>query len=183
MAEITRYQGKPCKKCGGTERHRANDTCVVCQREHQKNAGRWKKPDVREEKRLRASAWHTEHSSDPTWRAAQNARLVAYAEANRPAVRAAKSAYKKRNPGKNCAATVARYAAKMNRTPSWADMKEIEQFYILRDAAIELFEEPFHVDHVIPLRGKLVSGLHVQTNLQVLRGEENERKNNKYIPA
>lgn len=39
---------------------------------------------------------------------------------------------------------------------------------------------PHHVDHIIPINGKDVSGLHVPANLQVVLGEENCRKGNKY---
>ena len=37
-----------------------------------------------------------------------------------------------------------------------------------------------HVDHVYPLQGKLVSGLHVHTNMQILQWRENVVKNNKF---
>lgn len=64
--------------------------------------------------------------------------------------------------------------AKAKRVPSWADLEKIKQIYV---------ECPkgFHVDHIIPLQGELVSGLHVENNLQYLLPQDNLSKSNKYI--
>ena len=59
-------------------------------------------------------------------------------------------------------------------TPPWADMKAIIEFY-------KNTPEGYHVDHIIPLRGKLVSGLHVLENLQYLLAEDNIKKSNKVV--
>ena len=59
------------------------------------------------------------------------------------------------------------------RCPAWADKEAIRKFYLN-------CPEGFHVDHVIPLRGKLVSGLHIISNLQYLPALENIKKGNKY---
>ena len=75
-------------------------------------------------------------------------------------------------------------ATKLNATPSWLTkdhFKQIESFYERAKELEEATGEKFHVDHIIPLQSKIVSGLHVPWNLQVLTEEENLRKSNKVI--
>jgi hypothetical protein len=57
-------------------------------------------------------------------------------------------------------------------TPLWADLEIIKRVY---DCA-----EGDHVDHIIPLQGELVCGLHVENNLQYLSEKENLQKSNKF---
>ena len=75
-------------------------------------------------------------------------------------------------------------ASKRNRTPIWVDKEHlwlIKQAYELAILRKKLFGFEWHVDHIVPLNGKLVSGLHVIENLQVIPGAENLLKNNKYV--
>lgn len=60
------------------------------------------------------------------------------------------------------------------QTPPWADLDKIKSIY--RRARTEKLS----VDHIIPLRGELVSGLHVENNLQLLSVSENSGKRNKF---
>lgn len=60
------------------------------------------------------------------------------------------------------------------RTPNWANMNIIEHIY-------KNCPRGYHVDHIIPLRGDLVSGLHVENNLQYLTAEQNRFKSNKFL--
>ena len=81
-------------------------------------------------------------------------------------------AYKKRTKGKQAALEAKRRASKMNQTPAWADLKAIEEFY-------NNCPEGYHVDHIIPLQGKTVRGLHTMENLQYLPASENISKGNR----
>jgi hypothetical protein len=76
-----------------------------------------------------------------------------------------------------------RRADKLNRTPKWLtkdDLWLIKEAYELSVLRTKLFGFKWHVDHIIPLKGKTVSGLHVPNNLQVIEGKLNIMKNNKF---
>lgn len=82
------------------------------------------------------------------------------------------------------AAYAKRRAAKINRTPKWLseyDLVLIKAYYSIAQMLSRVNNEEWHVDHAIPLQGVLVSGLHVPSNLRLLRGIENETKRNTYI--
>lgn len=79
-----------------------------------------------------------------------------------------------------------RRAAVAERTPAWLteeDFTAIDRFFYKAARMSQIVGVPYHVDHVVPLRGKLVSGLNVPWNLQVLPATDNLKKNNKYAVA
>ena len=96
---------------------------------------------------------------------------------------AVSSAYKKANPHKNALKEAKRRSAKLQRTPNWItedDRWMIAQAYELASLRTKLFGFQWEVDHIIPLQGKLASGLHVPTNLQVVPFTINRQKHNRY---
>jgi len=77
-----------------------------------------------------------------------------------------------------------RYTTIRNRTPKWLtedDLWIISQAYDLAELRSKMFGFKWHVDHIIPLHGKTVSGLHVPNNLQVISALENCRKGNIFL--
>lgn len=93
--------------------------------------------------------------------------------------------WKKNNSHRVNSINSARYAAKLQRTPKWLTVEqlaEIEEFYTITKELQWLSDktDPLEVDHIVPLQGKNVCGLHVPWNLQVLTKSENSRKRNKF---
>lgn len=75
-----------------------------------------------------------------------------------------------------------RRRAKNLRTTKWADKKAIADIYAeAKRFSIETGIK-HHVDHEIPLQGKLVSGLHVPANLRIIPASKNFKKLNRYTP-
>ena len=64
----------------------------------------------------------------------------------------------------------------------WADSRAVRAIYAKARRITRETGVPHHVDHVIPLQGEYVSGLHVETNLRIVEGAENLRKGNRYEP-
>lgn len=87
------------------------------------------------------------------------------------------------NKGVVNARTRAYQLAKLNRTPAWLtaiDYERIQNEYKLAEILRKLTNQQWHVDHIIPLQGKIVSGLHVPSNLRVVVAKENIAKSNKF---
>ena len=72
-----------------------------------------------------------------------------------------------------------RRAAKGLQTPKWADLDKIRSIYESARVLGEKFGVTYHVDHIIPLNGKDICGLHVENNLQLLECSLNLSKGNK----
>lgn len=111
-------------------------------------------------------------------RAAERARYHADAQSSRDKLRE-----KKRN---NLATYLAnnrkREQLKRSAVPVWANNDAIRAMY--REAArkTKLTGVIYHVDHIVPLRSKVVCGLHVQHNLAVVASSENLKKGNRFWP-
>jgi hypothetical protein len=89
---------------------------------------------------------------------------------------------KKRLP-EAAAYAATRRAIKLQRTPHWLteiDKERIQNEYKLAALQSKITGEPWHVDHIIPLQGEFVSGLHVPSNLKAIRGKDNMSKHNKF---
>ena len=101
-------------------------------------------------------------------RASNAARKAANPEQNRKHARD----YGRRYPERIRERCSARRAIARGATPKWINRKEIAYFYAQCPTG-------FHVDHIIPLRGEYVCGLHVPWNLQYLTPRKNIQKSNK----
>lgn len=99
-----------------------------------------------------------------------------YSETNAVKKRIIASAWAKNNRSKRASTWASYYTSKINAFALWADANVIEDIY--EAARIKTIETGIqhHVDHIIPLQGKNVSGLHVENNLQIIPAIENFKK-------
>lgn len=69
-----------------------------------------------------------------------------------------------------------------NATPAWANSFFMQEAYDLAKRRTLATGFKWHVDHIVPLKSKIVCGLHTHTNLQVIPAVSNIRKNNRFWP-
>lgn len=107
-----------------------------------------------------------------------------YSHAHRERLNKASAEYRKHHRPKYTFLAAKRRIAKLKAIPQWLTTDEIEfmeMCYVLRKQMSELFGETFHVDHIVPLQGRQVCGLHVPWNLRVVTKKVNLTKNSKLV--
>jgi hypothetical protein len=88
--------------------------------------------------------------------------------------------YRKQNRAGLNAYNASRRAMARQATPGWADKAAIREIYEEAVRLTAMTGVRFHVDHIVPLKGKNVCGLHTQDNLRVVPHYENESKGNRW---
>ncbi len=91
--------------------------------------------------------------------------------------------WREANPGKVNAASARRRLIVAQAEPLWADQFKINAAYAVARFLSEMWGEPHEVDHIVPLRGRSVCGLHVHNNLRVVHWTENRSKSNRHADA
>lgn len=181
----TFFTGKPCAHGHVAERYTSSRQCVTCTYELAK-ARRLRNPGKATEQRRNWARRNLERSRaiKAAWNKAnpegQAKRSRKWFLENREKANAATEAWRLQNPAKAAARASRRRAAKMQRTPKWADHAAIELVYIEAQRRREA-GEMVEVDHIIPLQGELVSGLHVPENLQIISMQANRSKANNFL--
>ena len=148
------YLGSSCKYGHVGWRFKSTRNCVECNKERGRKANMTADQILRRAEVQRATYW-----SDPV------------AARERMKESGAKH-YEKHKVRLNAEAAQFVHIRKI-RTPPWANIEKIKEIYIN-------CPDGYEVDHVIPLQGRLVSGLHVETNLQYLTQFENRSKGNRF---
>lgn len=171
---LLRYHtGKPCKHGHVDDRLVSNGTCCEC---NKLKVLKWQQENPDKTKRNH-DAWVQRNPGVAAKRANDwyNANIDRHREqvkkyhASKPHFRALLSSKAR--------------ASQLQRTPSWLtedDWWMIDQIYQLAQLRTAATSVEWHVDHIIPLRGKTVSGLHVPANLRVIPAKLNLKKGNRY---
>jgi hypothetical protein len=131
------------------------------------------------------ASWYAEHAEANRARAkmlyrenSERAKKLAaeWGMKNPLKVKAAKTKWKRLNPGSVRQYSEARREQKYRCTPKWANLEAILAIY--ESAA----QYGLTVDHIVPIKSKLVCGLHCEANLRLVSLAENASKGNRHWP-
>ena len=137
----------------------------------------WKKRNPERVKELRRAS--SKRHPRPVYR-------IKWLAENAERMREHKRKWKHNHPAETRADAMRRNASKLMAVPPWLTKEQRNNILDIYRRCSEIKKEtgfPYEVDHIIPLRGENVCGLHVSWNLQILTRSENARKHNKLLPA
>lgn len=187
---------KTCKKCGQSY---IGERCKPCRR--LRMAAHY--AENRERLRAKSAAWRSANpdkvraasaayrtakheqglAAQAAWRQAHPEKHRAWRYENAARMKELRTAWWAANPEAASVYYARRRAAKKNATPSWVgefDALVLVEAYRLARQREALTKLPWHVDHVVPLMGRRVCGLHVASNIAVIPAAQNLRKSNKW---
>ena len=130
----------------------------------------------REKLREKSKKWYAKNKDTV------DANYKIYYESNKDKMRQRSSLWQRNNTHASNANCRKYHASKLNATPQWADDFIIREIYHLAALRTKYTGSKWHVDHIVPLRSKLVCGLHVEHNLRVIPATINLRKHNTIWP-
>lgn len=175
------FTGEPCKH-GHVAPRKVKGSCIECL-----------KTEWAESNKRRAEYFQNYNNSEAGKAAKKkyyegNKEIVKIKAMTRPNEQRQKyrKAWKLKNPEEVKASTKHRRDKHKQATPKWLtkeQKKQIRQLYVDAMIASRVTGTPYVVDHIVPLRGEDVCGLHVPWNLRVMTREENLRKSNKLLDA
>jgi len=173
------FTGQPCKH-GHIALRKTKGACVEClkvewTKGNETRAEYFRRYNQREDVKDKKNDWYLSHKEQ-----------VIDAAKTRPieVKREYQKAWKERNITWVRADTKARRRKHREATPKWLTKKEKSEIRELYKIAITMSKttgEQYVVDHIIPLRGEDVCGLHVPWNLRVITQDENLKKSNKLL--
>lgn len=171
--KTTYMTGRPCKHGHVSPRNTIDGSCIACRAAFRASYREGANEYMREKRRKMLAV--DPDGTRARWRREQDMERFLQPDVVRARGRRSGKLYRSRHPDRKLAQVRKRQAAKLNRTPPWADQRAIREFYASCPSGHE-------VDHIIPLRGDIASGLHIETNLQILTSEENRAKGNRVTP-
>lgn len=99
---------------------------------------------------------------------------IKYRDTNRERINRIQRDYYARHSERVRATSAEHRARRIKRVPQWSEKEKIQEFYAN-------CPEGHEVDHIYPLQGERVSGLHVLRNLQYLTRSANRSKRNRVM--
>ena len=106
-----------------------------------------------------------------------------YREKNKEWYDQYKKMYRAKNKDRLAERDTNKRLLKLKVTPKWITKEELKLIDNLYKKCRDMTKNSgikYHVDHIIPLKGKNVCGLHVLSNLQIISATENIKKSNKF---
>jgi hypothetical protein len=179
---------KPCKHGHLADRYTKSAQCTEClaiqsiawrlenPEKHSASMRKWIENN-RELHATRVKRWQTANKDKV------RADAKAWTTANPDKVKAKSLRHIKKHPEAYTARGVLSVARRAKRVPKWLTSDDrwlMREAYFLSKLRTKMFGFVWEVDHIIPLRGALVSGLHVPTNLQVIPKRDNRLKHNSF---